>query len=429
MKLDLKQNNDYERTLHIELSWEDIKSDYYKEYKKAKSNYQIPGFRKGKVPDNILRKNIGPSIDAQFVDKFVNVYYKKALDDLKIIPVNQGQIMNIDFKEFSDLKYAITFEVKPDFKMPSYQKKIKIKTNKYIANNKDVEESLSRFQAQHAKAKTVDEPIKKNHFIYADFNKLDDSNNIIENSIIKNHYIKIGEGLFTGKLEKKFIGKKVGDIIDAKIEQDSGPVSYRIKINKIEEQILPNINDDFAKIIDPEVKTIKSLSNKILSNIQNNLDNENKKEFNNKIIDFFVDKTKINIPKSILKNYEEHLNNQYKEKFSSQGQTYDENKFSKEIKETASKTAKWHMVREKIINDENIKISSKEIDQFISDAIQKNPEHKKEIKKHYSENNNRFNLHEEILNNKLFELLENYFVNQVKESSTDKLRKDKKGVK
>ena len=378
MKLDLKQNNDYSKTLNMELNWEDIKDDYYKEYKKVKSNYQIPGFRKGKVPDPMIRKNLGPTIDAQFVDNFVNVYYKKALDQLKIIPINQGQIMNIDFKESSNLKCSITFEVKPDFTLPTYKKKIKIKTNKYIANNKDIEESLNRFQTQHAKAKSVDGVIKKNHFIYADFNKLDDSNHIIENSTIKNHYIRIGEGLFKGALEKKFIGKKLGDVVNAKIEQDSGSVSYRIKINKIEEQILPDINDDFAKTIDPEVNNLKSLSDKILLNLQNNLDNENKKELNNKIIDYFIDKTKINIPGSILKNYEEHFNNQYKEKHTSQGQTYDENQFSKEIQDTSSKTAKWYMIREKIINDENIKISSKEIDKFIDDAIKKSPKQEKE---------------------------------------------------
>ena len=84
MKLDLKQTSDFSRTLNIKLSWEDIKDDYYQEYKKVKSNYQIPGFRKGKVPENIVRKNLGPSIDAQFVDHAVNTYYKKALEEIKI---------------------------------------------------------------------------------------------------------------------------------------------------------------------------------------------------------------------------------------------------------------------------------------------------------------------------------------------------------
>jgi len=428
MKLDLKKNNDYSRTINIDLSWDDIKDDYYKEYKKVKSSYQIPGFRKGKVPDNILRKNVGPSIDAQFVDNFVNVYYKQALDQLKITPINQGQILNIDFKESSDLKCSISFEVKPEFSLPNYKKKIKIKTNKYIVNNKDLDESIKRFQAQHAKSKTVSRSIKKNHFIYADFNKLDENKNIVENSTIKNHYVRIGEGIFVGDLEKKFIGKKIGETIDAKIDQDSGTVNYRIKINKIEEQILPEVNDEFAKTVDPEVENLKSLNEKILLNLQKNLDNENKKELNNKIIDYFIDKTKITIPESILENYEKHLNNQYKEQATSQGQSYDESKFKNEIKETSSKTAKWHMIKERIVNDEDIKISSKDIDAFINDAIKKNPKHKDEIKKYYGEDNNRFNLHEEIVNTKLFELLDDFFINQITENSTDKLR-NKKGAK
>ena len=85
------------------------------------------------------------------------------------------------------------------------------------------------------------------------------------------------------------------------------------------------------------------------------------------------------------------------------------------------------MLREKIIKDENIKTESNEVDTYIQDLIKKNPLHKKEIKKHYDDSNNLFNLHEEIMNKKLFELLESYFINKVKEISTDKIRKDKKG--
>ena len=96
---------------------------------------------------------------------------------------------------------------------------------------------------------------------------------------MKNHYIKIGEGLFTGKLEKKFIGKSVHDVFKVDIEQDSGIVKYSVKVNKIEEQILPELNDDFAKTVDPNIKNIKDLKSQLLENIQSKLDHENKKEF------------------------------------------------------------------------------------------------------------------------------------------------------
>ena len=427
MKLDLKKNNSFTRTLNVIMSWDDVKDDYQKEFNRIKSNYTPPGGRKGKVfgPALVLfKKNYTPSIEAQFVDNAVNIYYKKALEELKIVPINQGKIINLDFKEGKDLKFEITFEVNPEFSLPKYQK-IKIKTTKFIANEQDVDESLVNLKTQHAKSKTVSGKIKNGNFIYADFTKLDDKGMEVENSTMKNHYIKIGEGLFVGNLAKNFIGKKTGDIIDTTIKQDSGDVSYKVTINKIEEQILPEENNDFAKLVDPKVKDINELKAKIKDNIQENLNNENKKELNNKIVDYFIEKTKMETPDSIVENYKKQLIEQYKEQYKQKGQVFDETASSKEIDETAKKTISWHMIRAKILKEENIKISSEEIDQYINDMIVKSPEHKKEIKKYYDDQNNKFNLHEEILNKKLFDALANYFINTVKEKSTDTIRKKK----
>ena len=82
MKLNLKEKNSYLRTLNVLVPWEELKDEYNKEFKKIKSNYSMPGFRKGSVPDKILRKNLGKSIDAQFIDHALNIYYGKALQEL-----------------------------------------------------------------------------------------------------------------------------------------------------------------------------------------------------------------------------------------------------------------------------------------------------------------------------------------------------------
>ena len=77
MKLDLKKNSDYSRTLNIHLNWDDIKNDYYKEYKKVKSSYQIPGFRKGKVPPLVIKN--------QFVSMMIiHVFVKPLLIMLEV---------------------------------------------------------------------------------------------------------------------------------------------------------------------------------------------------------------------------------------------------------------------------------------------------------------------------------------------------------
>ena len=427
MKLDLKNKSDFLRVLNVKVLWDDLKDDYSKEFKKAKSQYQIPGFRKGKVPENIVRKNLLPSIEAQFVDNYVNVYYRKSLEELKIIPINQGQITKVDFKENSNLEFEIMFEVKPDIKLPKYKNKVKIKTNKYIAGDDDLNDSLLDLQTRFAKSKTFEGTIESGHFIYADFDKLDSNGKIIEGSTLKNHFIKIGEGLFGGKVGDKFIGKKDGDVVNVEVEQDKGKIHYQVKINKIEEQILPELNDEFVKTVDPNLSTLDELNKNLLDKIQDNLNQENQKEFHNKIIDYFIDKTKFDVPESMVENYKTHLIEDYKKQYAQMNQPFDEEKVSGTIIETAKKTVQWILIRELLIKDESIKITKEDIDKYLNEQMEKTPQYKKEIKKYYSDDQNKYKLHEDMTNQKLYESLEMYFINTIKELPTSKLRKNKKG--
>ena len=311
MKLKIKEKNDYLRLLNVIVPWDELQGEYEKEFKKIKLNYSIPGFRKGSVPNNIIKKKLGQSIESNFVDHAINIYYKEALQELKIHPINQGQIKDLSFKENSELKFDIEFEVMPEYKLPNYQKKNKIKTEKYIANDTDINEALKNLQNQHAKSKSVDGKIKSGYFVYGDFDKMDDNNDVIKDNTLKNHCIRIGEGLFVKDLEKKFINKQVGDFVDVTIKQDSGNINYKVTINKIEEQILPEINDEFVKSINNKVSGVDEFKNQILDNIQNNLDAENKKILNQKIMDYFVDKTKFEPPTSMVDGYKKQLIKQY----------------------------------------------------------------------------------------------------------------------
>tara|TARA_Y100001936_G_scaffold225294_1_gene243620 strand:+ start:753 stop:2036 length:1284 start_codon:yes stop_codon:yes gene_type:complete len=427
MKLDIKNKNDYSRSLSIVVPWDDVKENYYKEFNKAKSKYQIAGFRKGKVPDNIVRKNLLPSIDAQFVDHYVNFYYREALQELKLVPINQGQITKVDFKEFSNLEFEINFEVRPEIKLPKYKNKVTIKTNKYIAGDKDLEDSIKDLQTRFASSKTIEGAVSSGHFIYADFDKVDDNGDPIKGSTLKNHFVKIGEGLFGGDVGDKFIGKKTQDVVNVTIQQDSKPVNYQVTINKIEEQILPEVNDDFAKTVDPNISTIADLNKNLLEKIQDNLNQENIKEYHNKIIDYFIDKTKFDAPQSMIDNYKTYLIEDYKRQYAQMNQEFDESKIEDVVLETSTKTVKWILVRDLLLADEKINVDQSSVDSYIKEQMDKSPQYKKEIKKYYTDEKNKSKLLEDMTNQKLYESLEKYFVNKVKESSTAQLRKNKKG--
>ena len=229
--------------------------------------------------------------------------------------------------------------------------------------------------------------------------------------------------MFTGSLQKKFINKAVGDDIDVAIEQESGLINYRVKINKIEEQILPEVNDDFAKTIDKNVQNLEKFKNNIKDNIQNNLKNENLKELHQRVIDHFLDKTKFDPPTSMVDNYKKYLIKQYKQQSESRGETFDEEKYSGETEIASQKMVKWQLIRQQIIKEENISIASSKIDDYIEDILNKNPKQKNDILKYYKNEDNKNKLYQDMLEKKLFDTLNQYFINNIKEESTDIIRK------
>ena len=99
MKTDLKEINSYTRKLDVIVEWESMENEYQKEFNKARSRYNIPGFRKGKVPEKIVKNNLGPTIEANFAENSLNEYYRIALEQLEITPINQATIDKEEAKE------------------------------------------------------------------------------------------------------------------------------------------------------------------------------------------------------------------------------------------------------------------------------------------------------------------------------------------
>ena len=99
MKTNLKNTNSFTQSLDVTVPWSSIKDDYEKEFKVQSKKFKIPGFRPGKVPLNIVKKEIGPAIEANFAESSLNKYFQEALMELNIIPINQAQIIKLEFKQ------------------------------------------------------------------------------------------------------------------------------------------------------------------------------------------------------------------------------------------------------------------------------------------------------------------------------------------
>ena len=427
MKTNLKNTNSFTRSLSVVVPWDSLKDAFQKEFSNQSKKFKMPGFRAGKVPVAIIKREIGPAIEANFGESALNKYYQESLIKLNLIPINHAKITKLEFHEGSDLKFTAVFEVRPDFKLPSYKKSIKLKIDKFKVSDKDIEHSLQELQNNQSTLKGVDKANMGN-YIFADFQELDQNGIAIIGSKIEKQYVKLGEGNFDENISKLICGKKIGDKVVIDLPFGDDKISkFEVDIKKIEEQVLPELNDDFAKSVSPDIKSLKDLKIKLAENISKNLNDDFEKRSNSQVIDYFVDKTKLEVPTSMLETF---LKNTFEdEKKKQNNSNLNQEDFNKETKPYAEKNIKWLFVRDKLINEEKIEVQDKIVDDFIKDAINKNPDQKDEIKKYYNESNNKQNLKADLITQELFKILKEYAVIKVTEKSTDELRKEKDGKK
>lgn len=424
MKTELTTVNSYLRELDIRVEWHEMKSEFDALINKYHSTYQRKGFRKGKFPKALFKKEMGPSIEVEFSDKAVNKYFSDALEKHQINPINQAKIDHFHFHENSDLHFKAVFEVIPDFELPNYKSGIKISVNKIEKTEKDILKTLENIRKQYAENTTVDRPAKETDLLLTDIQELDSEGNPIPGNNHENQLISIDRGIFSEDDHKLFLGKSAGDTVSLSGTSSETPVNFRVTIKEVKEQILPELTDEFAAKVRPEAKTVDDLMKSIENELQQELDRRFEHESRDRIADYFVKHTKLEVPSSMKEKYLDSIVEDVKKK--NPNEKLDEKKVRESYAEMAENVIRWQLVMDKLIHEENLKVEKEDLDKKFEDLASQYGTTAEKVKAMYSKSDRISNLTDEIINDKLFGNLKSF--TKIKEVvvTTDKAEKSKK---
>ena len=425
MDIKLKKINNFTQELTCSVPWEEIQDSFKDEFNKVKSNHTPNGGRKGKVFGRdleLFKKNYGSAIEANFAEKSLNVYYQKALQEKKLNPINQAQVSNLDFSEGNQLLFSLSFEIVPEIKLPNYEKKFKVKMTRYKQTDEDVNHALEELRQQHSNLKTIDDGAKSDNFIMGDFQELDENDIPIIGKKLEKQYIKLGVGAFTGSTEKELLGAKPNDKRKVTVDYGEDKKSrYELHIHKVEEQILPELDDELAKTVSPDLKTLSDLKKQLIDNIQKSIDDDYEKRKREELITYFVTKSKFDAPESMIERYlDKFIEEQMKK-----NKNLDKQKLKEESKDIANFNVKWFIIKDSLVEKSEVSISNKDIDNEIKKMIDEGADDKKKILDFFADEQNRQSLSSNLLNEKLFEHISSFATIKDTEKSTADLRKQK----
>ena len=422
MNVKLKEIDSYTRQVTVSVPWGDLESAFEAHIRRFSKKVRMPGFRKGKVPQKIVIQNFGPELEAEFAQDSIEIHYAEVLQEHKIVPVNRAKIEDLQFSEGSSLNFKATVEVEPAIKLPKYNRKMKVKKNVYVPDNTDVDAYIEEVRRQFAEVRTIEKGSIDGHLLLVDMQEMDSSGVPIIGKKVEDRYIKVGDGVFGGTNLSRLTGLKVGDttIVEAETTKEGGLTKYELTIKNVQEEVFPEMNEEFIKQIDSEATDETSFKENVMKRIQERLDRDAEGQLNEAIIDYFLQSTDLEPPPAMVDNYIEHSIEQAK---SNNGETFDEDKYRNEARPSVVRSIKWVLIRKALIKGEQLSIPDEEVEEHIDKILESSEDEKGQIRRYYKKSSNKEKLRDDLLDRSLFQKLIEYAKISEVTISTSDLRK------
>tara|TARA_X000001036_G_scaffold331959_1_gene310726 strand:- start:1368 stop:2651 length:1284 start_codon:yes stop_codon:yes gene_type:complete len=419
LKVKSKKINDFTYELAISANWNDIKEDFNTAKKKVAKEIKLPGFRKGKVPENILMSQYIHSVEMGFVQDFCEKYYLMALQEQKLTPINQAQLKDINFSYEKDLSFKSEFEIEPSLNLPKFKKNmVNVERIKFLSNDEEVDKTIENIMNSQAKAEQIEKGSKDGDFLIVDMQEMDDSGLPIIGKKEKK-YIAIGQDPFIEEKAESFKSKNVGDSVKNTIDMGDGEKNYEFTIDAIQRRVPPTLDDNFVKQMDPNCKSVADWKNNVKKSIDSEYQRKSDEMFNSSLIDEFVKLVNPTLPFSMLENYLNNIVNEVKQNQNSP--EMDHNKIKEQYQLFAENNLKWFLLRKAIISDQDLSVSTDEVNDFIKEALDKNETQKAEIERFYKKESNKNKLADDLLDQKIIEMLKEHSKIKEKDQKTSEL--------
>lgn len=410
MKIKVNKINTYTRELTINLSWDECRHDFQQTAKKFSKKVRLPGFRPGKIPTKVLMNKFMPNIEAEFIEEGVNKFYLEALNEEHLIPVNKANIEDVHFHYEEHFRFKATFQIEPEIALPKMKKNyLKVQRTEYVSDDIDINNVIDEMRRNRAEVKTVEDGAKEGHYLIVDLQKLDDSGLPIIGEKLEKRFLQIGMDPFSGDNMKKLIGLNAGDRaqIDLPDSNENNISKYELSVINVEEQIVPEINEEFIKSVQPDAKDEADFREIIKKKVDESYTQRSKEAFERMLADSMIDFVKPEFAPAMVDSYLDHLIQEAKEQ--QQGQELDENKVRDTYKDIAERNMKWYLIRKTIVaSQDNISVKKDDVEQEIQRLLEQSPEHVKEIKKYYKKPSNRQRIEDDLIEKKVLNYLEGF---------------------
>ena len=347
--------------------------------KKLAPQVKLAGFREGKVPLNMVEKNLDQqAFQSEFLDAAVNALYNQALNQEDLRPVANPEMNLTKFVPFTMLEFTLTVPVIGEIKLGDY-KGIKMKPETASVDAKQVNEVVASLQKRMAERAAVVRAAKDGDEVMIDFKGTDSKGEAVNGAEGKDYPLTIGSKTFIPGFEENVIGVKPGEskTFTITFPKDYGvktlqskKVTFEITVNSVNELVEPALDDDFAAKAGP-FKTVAELKEDVKKQLLIERQQEADRNYEEALLKEVASKTKMSVPKQLVDEQIERIENEEKQNLVYRGQTWEEHlsaegvtaeEHKEQKREAATDRVQIGIILSEIAEAEKITVEPKEFD-------------------------------------------------------------------
>ncbi len=335
---------------------------------------KVAGFREGKVPMEIVEKNLDDAtLQSEFLNEAIQALYLAAIKEERIRPVGQPEVTVKKFVPFTELEFSLEIPVVGAIKLPNY-KKISVKKEEVKVSAEQVNDVLKNLQVRAAEKKPVERAAKLTDEAWIDFKGTDVKGKPVSGADGEDYPLVLGSGTFIPGFEDNVVGMKIGEekSFEVTFPKDYGAkalqnakVTFAVTLKKINEVVEPKLDDTFAATVGP-FETLKQLKEDIKKQLEHEANHRAERDWEAAIVDELADKTTVEIPDSLVDEQQEAVIQEVRQNVLQRGMTYDEMLASlgmteeayvkEEVRPEALRRIKAGLVLSEIADIENIDV-------------------------------------------------------------------------
>jgi trigger factor len=373
--VEMKEKDETTRILDVVVPQTEVDQQFKSAISEIQSKAAIPGFRKGKVPLDIVEKKYMVEIRETVLDKLFNTSYQEALNQTQSVPIQQPKLEKMDLDKGKPLTYQVIVEVLPKVKLGNY-KGLKLKKNKIDIKDAEVEDVIDRLRQQSALLEPVeDRASQKGDVVTIAFEGKKDGE-LVPGTKADSHMVELGSGQTIEDFDKNVVGMQLNETktFAAKFPEDyqskemaGQSIDFTVTMKGIQNKKLAELDDAFAKQMG-KFETLAELKERIKQDLIVEKERQNKILLSDQIMKDLSKHTQVKVPEVLVERSLTNLLKEHENRLAQQNQTMEQigmsaEDFKKKNHDQVEMELKARLALREIALLEKVEVSEEDVEQ------------------------------------------------------------------